>query len=56
MIYWGDGMKDVVKFDLYIIWKKQNFIIYKRFYLNDKEYSKDFFLIKIVKQIVCFQV
>jgi len=39
----------VVKFDLYITWKKQNPTIHKRLYLNDKEYSKDSFLIKIVK-------
>ena len=48
-IHWGDGTKDVVKFDLYITWKKQNPTIHKRLYLNDKEYSKDSFLIKIVK-------
>ena len=48
-IHWGDGTKDVVKFDLYITWKKQDPTIHKKLYLNGKEYSEDSFLIEIVK-------
>ncbi|MDR1225875.1 MAG: hypothetical protein LBK47_03130 [Prevotellaceae bacterium] len=48
-ISWGDGREDEVKFDLYITWKKCKPTVHTVLYFNNKLYSKESFLITIVK-------
>lgn len=48
-INWGDGTKDVVQFDLYITWKKQEPTVHRTLHLNDKVCDNNSFLIEIVK-------
>ena len=49
IINWGDGTKDIIKFDLFITWKKGDPTVHKKIYLNNKEYSKESFIIKLTK-------
>ncbi|KAA6343252.1 hypothetical protein EZS27_009044 [termite gut metagenome] len=49
-INWGDGTKDIIKFDLYITWRRHDPTVHKIIYLNNKQYSNESFLIKIVKK------
>jgi hypothetical protein len=49
IVDWGDGTRDQIKFDLEITWKKCKPTIHKTIYLNDKIYSNESFLIKIIK-------
>lgn len=48
-IHWGDGTKDVIKFDLYITWHKGEPTVHRALYLNDQLYSDTSFLISLKK-------
>lgn len=50
-IYWGDGSKDEIKFDLYITWKSQREpTVHRNLYLNGKQITETAY-IPIVKKI-----
>ena len=46
VIDWNDGTKDMISFDLYISWKKQNPTVHKNIYLNGEEVKDDLIIMK----------